>query len=431
MASGSSDNQDDKTDVQSSGFNEVSDEALGPTGPVPFAKSLNARTGLAIYGIFVPIVCHFSTINHAPSPADWQSGQLTAKLSFVLSGECGWPIFPFLIFAMVCLAMVIRNETWAFAKPWVRFGIFSGVIVCGWYLLAFSVTAMGGIHTLIGLLIGAIAWLLVVHGSIWFLPTMIYLFDSNAILRGIVLVGGTLLLTITVVSGGLLLGLPLIFILLLSTPLAFLSYLGVSIRIFKLHNSTRRFTIAQLMAWVTWLVVFMSALRQTIELSFAKYAQLPLEPSSECYVATAVANGYPRIVGSERLPTTTGQPMVVNAQLANFKAAELTLRAISPNGHRVFRFFYDRLGPCAAKMLRGRLLATAAYLCLKPAEWLCRITLRTLLGRKTLRLAQQMYHMRAKFNFNDEPEGVGVQPRIKLRALQPKNAGHDGEADIG
>ena len=429
MASGSSDNQDDKTDVQSSGFNEVSDEALGPTGPVPFAKSLNARTGLAIYGIFVPIVCHFSTINHAPSPADWQSGQLTAKLSFVLSGECGWPIFPFLIFAMVCLAMVIRNETWAFAKPWVRFGIFSGVIVCGWYLLAFSVTAMGGIHTLIGLLIGAIAWLLVVHGSIWFLPTMIYLFDSNAILRGIVIVGGTLLLTITCVSGVILL--PLILILFLSTPLAFLSYLGVSIRIFKLHNSTRRFTIAQLMAWVTWLVVFMSALRQTIELSFAKYAQLPLEPSSECYVATAVANGYPRIVGSERLPTTTGQPMVVNAQLANFKAAELTLRAISPNGHRVFRFFYDRLGPCAAKMLRGRLLATAAYLCLKPAEWLCRITLRTLLGRKTLRLAQQMYHMRAKFNFNDEPEGVGVQPRIKLRALQPKNAGHDGEADIG
>ena len=92
--------------------------------------------------------------------------------------------------------------------------------------------------------------------------------------------------------------------------------------------------------------------------------------------------------------------MVVNAQLATFKAAELTLRAISPNGHRVFRFFYDRIGPRAAKMLCGPLLATAAYLCLKPAEWLCRIALRMLLGRKTFRLALQLYHLRAEYRKN-------------------------------
>ena len=417
MASGSSDNQDDKTDVQASKSTAPPpairtttslDEAIAATGtipsrdpkgpaPVPFEKSLNVRLGLAVYGILVPVVCLMMMPRDAPGNK-WQSGELPAKLAHVLTGECGWPILPFLFFSMVSLSMVIRNETWAFSKPWVRLGIFSGVIVCGYYLLAFSFTVMGGIHTLIGLLIGAIAWLLVVHGSIWFLPTMIYLFDSNAILRGIVIVGGTLLLTITCVSGVILL--PLILILFLSTPLAFLSYLGVSIRIFKLHNPARRFTIAQLMVWVTWLVVFMSALRQTIELSFAKYAQLPLKPQPECYVATAVANGYPHIVGSESLPTTTGQPMVVNAQLATFKAAELTLRAISPNGHRVFRFFYDRIGPRAAKMLCGPLLATAAYLCLKPAEWLCRIALRMLMGRKTFRLALQLYHLRAEYRKN-------------------------------
>ena len=257
MASGSPDNQDDNADVPANKPIALTpiirttislDEAIAATGtnptcdktpdrqgaaPVPFEKSLNVRLGLAAYGILVPVVCLLMMPRDAPGNK-WQSGELSAKLAHVLTGECGWPILPFLFFAMVSLSMVIRNETWAFSKPWVRLGIFSGVIVCGYYLLAFSVTVMGGIFTLIGLLIGAIAWLLVVHGSIWFLPTMIYLFDSNAILRGIAIVGGTLLFTITFVSGVLLL--PLILILLLSTPLAFLSYLGVSIRIFKLLN---------------------------------------------------------------------------------------------------------------------------------------------------------------------------------------------------
>ena len=80
-------------------------------------------------------------------------------------------------------------------------------------------------------------------------------------------------------------------------------------------------------------------------------------------------------------------------------------------------------------MLHGSLLATIAYLSLKPAEWFCWLALRVLLDRKTLRLGQHLYHFRPKST--DELEGAGVRPSIKLRVLQPKNAAHDGAADIG
>ena len=189
--------------------------------------------------------------------------------------------------------------------------------------------------------------------------------------------------------------LPILIVVILSTPLAFLTYLAVSIRMLKLHAPSRRFTLADLMIWVTWLATFSSAIRSTIKLSMYKYSQLPLEPPEGCYVATAASKGYPRIVGSHRL-STAGQPMVVNSQLATFKAAELTLRAVSPAGHRAFRFVYNRVGPVAAGMLVSPMVATVAYLCLKPAEWICWVVLRILLGRKTLRQSLRLYHSRAK-----------------------------------
>ena len=188
---------------------------------------------------------------------------------------------------------------------------------------------------------------------------------------------------------------PLLLLLILSTPLAFLVYLGVSIEILLRHAPARRFTLSQLMAWVTWLTAFAAALQKTIALSFAEYSQLPLNPPGGCYVATAAAKGHPAVVGSQSLPSATDQPAIVNQQLATFKAAELTLQAISPTAHRWFRFFYDRLGPRAAAKLRGPLSATAAYLCLKPAEWMCQIGLRILLGRSTYQLGKKLYHARA------------------------------------
>ena len=361
-----------------------------------FGDSINVRVGLAVYGILLPIVCHFMTLGGPPEPARWQSGEWEAKLSFVLSGECGWPVFPLLIFAMICMAIVIYNETIAFSKAWVRLGIFSGVIICGWYLFAFSSTVFKSPFVSFGLLLGAAMWLVTVHGVIWMLIFSLKSFD----LAPIILICGFIILLLAAFVGGngamIIFVAPFSILLLLSTPLAFLAYLGMSIRILNQHAAARRFTLSQLMMWVTWFAAFVSAIQTTIKLSYAKYAQLPLEAPEDCYVATAASKGHPLIVGSQNLPTTTDQLMTVNQQLTIFKAAELALRAISPKAHLWFRFGYDRIGPLAAARLRSPLSATAAYLCLKPAEWLCRIVLRILLGRQTYKLAKQLYLARAE-----------------------------------
>ena len=365
---------------------------------ITFADSLNVRIGLVLYGILIPILCHFMTFNRAPNAARWQSDEWTDKLSFVLSVKSGWPVFPFLIFAMICLGMVIYYGTDAFLKTWVRLGIFSGVFVCGWYLFAFSTTVLKSPLASLGLLLGAVIWLVVVHGCIWL---MIFLVKKYKWAPAIIIVGFVVISFFTAVAteGQGLIALffaPFLLSLILSTPLAFLAYLGVSIDILVRHIPARRFTLAQLMVWVTWLTAFATALRKTISLSFAEYSRLPLEPPEGCYVATAASKGYPAIVGSQSLPTETEQPAIINQQLAIFKATELTLRVISPAAHRWFRYFYNRLGPPAAKKLSGPLSATVAYLCLKPAEWLCRFVLRVLLGRSTFRLAKNLYLLRAK-----------------------------------
>ena len=364
-----------------------------PKPSTPFATSLNVQIGLGFYGILLPIVCHLFTALGAPSSAAWQSGKFEDKMSFVLSGECAWPTFLLLTFSMVSMGKVILDETDAISNAWVRLGIFSGVFVCGWYVYAFSLTEMHNSFSLFGLLLGAAIWLLVVHGGIWLIQ---FLFNRYDPIFGWVAVSiGTMIIVLTGANGSGPFG-AILLVLILSTPLAFLVYFWMSIRILMLHEPARRFTLSQLMAWVTWFSAYALALQKTIALSFAKYAELPLEAPENCYVATAASKGYPLIVGSQSLSTTTDQPMTVNQQLATFKAAELTLRAVSPQAHRMFRFVYNHLGPRAAAKLRGPVSATAAYLCLKPAEWLCRIVLRILLGHQTYKLSKELYRARAK-----------------------------------
>ena len=231
-----------------------------------FLSSLNARIGMAIYGILLPIVCHALTINQTPRSASWQSGDWRDKFSFVLSGECGWPVFPFLIFAMICLGMVIYGEAKAFSKAWVRLGIFSGVFVFGWYLFAFSSVVFFTPFASLGLLLVATIWLIFVHGWLEFLELLIAK-DSTAIVAVATFLG-TIVLCL---SGFILI---LILVLILSMALAFLVYLGMSIRILNLHPPARRFTLLHLMIWVTWFAAFAAALQKAIALSFIKYSQL-------------------------------------------------------------------------------------------------------------------------------------------------------------
>jgi hypothetical protein len=72
----------------------------------------------------------------------------------------------------------------------------------------------------------------------------------------------------------------------------------------------------------------------------------------------------------------TGGTMLVNDQLRTLKCAEVALEAVAPRLHRAVRGVYDLIGPVFARMLVHPVLADAAYLALKPFEWLARVATR-------------------------------------------------------
>ena len=68
--------------------------------------------------------------------------------------------------------------------------------------------------------------------------------------------------------------------------------------------------------------------------------------------------------------------MQVNRQLVHLKCGELAIKAVAPGMHRAIRRIDDSLGPRLARRLTTPLAADAAYLALKPFEWIARAALR-------------------------------------------------------
>lgn len=119
-----------------------------------------------------------------------------------------------------------------------------------------------------------------------------------------------------------------------------------------------------------------------------EYAKLPTAPG--CYIATAAARGHRRFVGARLYFAADGRRFAVNDQLCRLKCFELILAHCLPRAHRVCRGAYDRLGPPAAALLAHPLLADAAYLLLKPAEW-ASLALLTTLGQQGREAARRIY----------------------------------------
>jgi hypothetical protein len=105
---------------------------------------------------------------------------------------------------------------------------------------------------------------------------------------------------------------------------------------------------------------------------FELYAALPPQPPPDCYIATAAAQGHPRVVGSRLVRWADGKSMQVNGQLQVLKFAELALLAVKPHWHTALRKMYDVVGKSLARRIRNPFLADIAYLLLKPSEWLAR-----------------------------------------------------------
>ena len=98
-------------------------------------------------------------------------------------------------------------------------------------------------------------------------------------------------------------------------------------------------------------------------------SQLPILPSSDHYLCTVAARGHTSLVRPERLGVRRGHVILVNRQLAVANAFEDLLHVRWPRLGRTARRTYDRVGLPVSRWIRGRWMADAVYLAMKPAEW--------------------------------------------------------------
>ena len=335
--------------------------------PIPLSWS-----GRLLYGyatILMPIVSFIIAFGDTLTP-DWQSGNFDAYILIMLGGTVSRYFYPFLAYSIVCMLLLLTAPA-RFSKYFiVRLGIYTGTILSLQYAILLGITVAhisfysfvaGGILLPLGIKwlceeVGTRKLIYIIVGlvsSFW----LIWVFVNRDVYQ------------------------PLLFILIIMLAMApcwclILSIL-VSVRLIKNYEFSLPRTIYGL-GLFAWLLPFIGAWRIAILKTLEVYASLPTS-QPDCYFATVAAKGHPQFVKSKPIVIENGSVTWINAQLRYFKCAELTLMAICPSGHKVFREIYAVFGIPLMRILDHPLLADLIYITLKPIEWGAKVLLRVLL----------------------------------------------------
>ena len=269
------------------------------------------------------------------------------------------PLYPFLLYSMISMVLLFVDPARFRKNALVRFGIFSGVLLAAEYWLVFHV-AMGGSFIILPALASSLA-AIILGGVLW---PILYVLGSSSVKHGgwiiatiaLFLLASALVLASAIVAGSGTL-LPTVVLCWSSTPWALVSYVATSYFLMRRGAAKFRFSLAQLLGFVTWFAAHCGAWRLSFILMLDEYSRLPTTPPPGCFVCTAAAGGHPRVVHGEDYRAANGTAFRVNDQLRVLKAFELLLLSISPKGHLACRWIYDRLGPRLAAMLVHPLLA--------------------------------------------------------------------------
>ena len=311
-------------------------------------------------GVILPLICFAISYPMVP---DWQSGRLDAYARLLLSHKASVPLYPFLLYCMICMTLLYVKPARFRGNAWVRFGIFSGVIVAAEYWVVFQAAAddQPAVEwAFISALAAIVPW------GAWKILGLVFGRYRKAV-TGVVAIA----LAVFCIAMP---GAPIFFCLWCSTPWALASYAATSYYLIRGSGSGLRFSLAQLLGFVTWFAAHCGAWRLSFLWMLEEYSRLPTQPSG-CFVCTAVAHGHPRVVRGEDYLARNGMVYRVNDQLRVLKAFELLLMSFSPKSHRACRWIYDRLGPRLAAKLVHPALADVGYFALKPFEWLALVCL--------------------------------------------------------
>ena len=328
----------------------------------------------------------------------WRSPDLYAHLTFMLSARAGYPLFPLLLYSIVCLTLVLFWRRRFGEYFLVRLGVYGGVVLglhfsmllsmsmteaadwvhafATWPFVAFLALSTGGI---VVACIYTVVWVFAVlqdhigARNLWGTIAVMAFFAS---LVAIPVIGPS------ECFGGLASPFLLLFFVSLTCgPFWFLAaYCFVAAEVAREYWNRGQFRISQLLLIFTWLGGYFAATRAALELAWVEYQKLPVDPPADCYIATAAAQGHRFVVRCETVRRADGSSLRINRQLQVLKCGEIALRVLTPRTHRVLRSVYDMIGPCVARCLRIRLLADITYLSLKPFEWLTVVFLQYLVS---------------------------------------------------
>lgn len=293
---------------------------------------------------------------------DWQSGEPSVYVQLMFSHPVPVYFYPFLIYAMVSMGLLLSKPEKYEGRFLIRFGIFTGVVLALQYSLLVLLTEYYQI-----VIAATTAWIIFGFLSIWLVPVIKAKWPNG--LRWIAITVGILLVIPIWPAFSLLSAGPILSLVVSSR---------VAVKLVKKYGfgpgSDRR-------GWVGvfgWVLVYAAFWRAAVVKVLELYAELPPEPW-DCYIATAAARGHPGLVKSRPVELEGGGSLRVNPQLRTLKCGELALVALAPRLHQGLRGVYDRVGPSLASRMSHPLLADLAYLSLKPAEWGARIWLRILI----------------------------------------------------
>jgi len=365
------------------------------------------RTVAIFTGIVLPIVCFSLSFVLMPW---WQSGDLSAYVGILMSPWAAWPFYPLLLYSMVCMLLTILAFQRAAQQFVIKLGLYTGIALSLQYMVMSAVVG-SGLHDASQilneqLLMVVTFWLLatiIPLGIWWILKKSIRRWGKPRTWSVFSVVTICLYVLAIIVFSKVdkdiaeLLSAPYILfpvMFLLATPFwAFMVYFYMSVRVFRDRPKETGHLWSSLWVRIGSVAAYLVALRIAWHISvaemMAKYSTLPKE-NPDCYIATAAAKGHEHVVKSQEILPANGDSFRVNAQLRYLKLAELLLKTAAPRWHRVCRKVYNAIGPLLAKALVCPLLADAAYLSLKPAEWLSRWLLK-LLVKDPAALAERIY----------------------------------------
>jgi hypothetical protein len=215
------------------------------------------RTPLFLAGVVLP-VAGFLVVNVAHPTlrlAEWPDYAALLLLYPALVALC-----PFLLYAMVSMCFVVFWRGRCDTNNFVRFGIFSGVLIAAEYCVLLLVASSDGLKPLgyVAIFLATAFVVLVPMGILWL--------DTRLVRKcGVANISFTLALVIGAL--GLLTGGRAFFwvvfpCLLCSAPWAIAAYMFVSIRLIWASQPPRfRFSLAQLLAVTTWFAAHCAAWR--------------------------------------------------------------------------------------------------------------------------------------------------------------------------